>query len=68
MITFNNTHFDLLKDTSMTYNDFTNRNNNQVQGQTDNCWDGFHTKRYRNGNIYTGLFLNGKRHGNGKLV
>ena len=50
----NNTHFDLLKDTSMTINDFTNRNNNQAQGQTDDCWDGFHTKRYRNGNVYIG--------------
>ena len=42
--------------------DFNEQKYHTVNGQSENCWDGIHTKHYRNGK-YTGNFLNGQRSG-----
>ena len=46
--------------------DFTKHKYHTVNGQSVSCWDGIHTKHYRNG-TYTGNFHNGQRSGQGKL-
>ena len=63
----NHTYYGVLKDTSI-IDDFIKHKNNQKKDNSENCWDGIHTKHYKNGNIYTGNFLNGQRSGQGKEV
>ena len=43
--------------------DLTLRNSKTTQDQTNDCWDGFHVKRYANGDIYSGEFNQGERSG-----
>ena len=38
-----------------------------MQDQSNDCWDGFHIKRYENGDVYSGYFIHGEKSGNGKL-
>ena len=61
------THYDLFNDTSMSLNDNLKRNHDPEYDFSDECYDGFHTKQYENGDVYTGSFINGERSGYGKL-
>ena len=59
----NPTYYEVLKDADISMADFTLRNHKSTQDQSNDCWDGYHIKRYANGDIYTGQFINGERSG-----
>ena len=54
----NHTYYDVLKDAGISMGEFTLQNHKSTHDQPNNFLDGFHTKRYENGDIYSGYFIN----------